>query len=304
MNLSIQRTHFFNAIYVVQFLRHDDDTTGHALFEDVLSRIAPSAGIHTAFYDAHNKEEFLNCLQQIKEDCVRHERGPILHLETHGLPSGIGTVPSDSHRWVTWAEIKPLLVALNIVAKGQLLVTMAACHGVHLVRALDPLDRTPVWGLIGPDGQVLPSDVARCFRAFFETLVRDLDLTTALAALRDADESWPATWKLQNAELFFAYVYGHYLHTQGAPEALKRRDEQLVSMLRKRGVRGLDLEAALAFYRTKRSNETAFFERFKHHFLLLDLFPENASLYPITLAGVQQLYAQILGMGLGADGDL
>src|SRR5438105_4844529 len=116
----------------------------------------------------------------------------------------------------------------------NLLVTIAACHGINLAKTLWPTDRSPVWGLLGPDEQVLPTDIQNGFRLFFETMLQHRDLNRAIGALRFGDASNPETWKLINAEVFFAWMYGHYLEQHGSPKALKVRENSIIGIHRSR----------------------------------------------------------------------
>jgi hypothetical protein len=183
-----------------------------------------------------------------------------------------------------------MLVRINEASEMGLIVVLAACHGIHLARTLVPTDRSPVWGFIGPDDQVLPSDITRGFRAFYTTLFSSLDLTAAIRALKNADASNPETWKFQNAELFFAYMFGEYLRLYGSPDQQRRQNEEIMANLIVSDRFSSDQLRAI---RASLGSPADEFGRLKQTFLMLDLFPENAPRFPITRAEAIDLHAHI-----------
>ena len=148
----------FNSIVIVQWLAEHDEPTGKEL-EAFLLPLCREARINLAFVSVKSAAEFRQALHLIVRDAVRLKASPILHIETHGTPEG---VCADTLERVRWAELAPTLRALNRHSQMNLLVTMAACHGFNLIKTLPEAgEGYPVWGLIGPDEQVLPSDVRR-----------------------------------------------------------------------------------------------------------------------------------------------
>lgn len=279
MSQPLVLSHSFSALYIVEFLGSLDDPTGTCLF-NALKPKAAGVGVHLALYTPETREELFQVLRAILHECKTLGRGPILHLETHGSPAGISAVGDEL---VTWPELKPLLVSLNEVSRVNLLVTLAACHGLHLVQTLLPTDRSPLWGFIGPDDQVLPSDIRRGFLAFYSTFLTDLNLNAALDALRAADSSNPETWKVHFVETFFAYMYGEYIRLQATPEKLKQREDSIMATLfmQGRAPRGHAAKFRREIRRKLRHDESHF-DRLKTNFLMLDLFPENGERFPIT----------------------
>jgi hypothetical protein len=132
----------------------------------------------------------------------------------------------------------------------------------------------------------------RCFAAFYREFLRSLDLNRALIALRDADNSNPSTWKMQTAEVFFAYMFGEYLNQRNSPEQLRQREDDYMATLILRGhvsqpgkTRRLIRQILHDFH--------ADFDRMKKRFLMLDLFPENAPRFPLTYDQAIWVHAQV-----------
>ena len=278
------RSHHFSHIYIVQFLSsHDTMKTGRDLF-DYLQPYASAAEIGLEFLDVRTATDFLSALKVIIEHCRRTGSGPLLHLETHGTVDGICI---SREEFIPWGSLKEPLTELNRLSQMNLLVTLAACHGFNLVKALRPGDESPVWALFGPTEQVLPSDIRAGFQSFFRILLEELDLNAAIRALKEADRSYPDGWSFQNAEIFFAYIYGSYLDEHIGPETLLEREEGIVRGLCERGVP--DTPALRQSIRTMYADEHGIFGVFKRRFLMLDRFPENESRFLITLGDVNRL---------------
>lgn len=279
------RSFHYSAIYIVQSLTSlDTEKTGYDLYR-FLEPIAASNGVGCFFYDVVTKSDFLQAIQSIVEHCHSHGAGPILHLETHGSAQGIHTGDDEL---VSWAEIRGPLTELNQLSRMNLLVTMAACHGLNIVRTMNPTAQSPMWGLIGPDEIVLPSDIRRGFSAFFKTLIEELDLNEAIRALKEADHSWPDTWKFQNAELFLSIVYGRYLEELCTPAALAAREYAIVQTAIADGASKKQVSKLTKTIRRTFQNEERTFKRFRKRFLLLDLFPENEIRFQVNLAEVKR----------------
>ena len=285
----IERVHYFSAIYIVEFLSPVDEPTGTALYRSTIQAAATRAGTHSALYQAATREEFLSALWGIEEDCRVNHRGPVLHLETHGSAQGICSKPSEL---VTWGELKPYLVRLNTLARMNLLVTLAACHGINLAKTLWPMDRSPVWGLLGPDEQVLPTDIRNGFCSFYESMLQHRDLNLAIDALRAGDVSNPETWKVINAEVFFAWMYGHYLEQHCSPKALRTREDSIIHKANRPLASGEE-KVIRRRIRAELHDEQKYFDRFKRNFLMIDLFPECETRFPIDLRGTKQLYKRL-----------
>jgi hypothetical protein len=268
----------FNSLYIVQFLGpRDTEKTGEQL-HSYLEPFCRDAEINLGYLDVSTSTEFLAALVEIVEHVRKDGWGPLLHIETHAHESGLGASRTEV---LPWSAITAPLTELNRLSRMNLLVTMAACHGLNLVRTLHPGDEAPLWGVLGPDNQVMPSDIRNGFRAFYRTLITSLDLKLALDELRNADSSWPETWKFQNAELFLAHLFGEYLEKHATDDELARREDAIVKAL---GTCGFgDSPALRSSIRTAYRDDSRTFDHLKRRFLMLYRFPENESRFPLDL---------------------
>ena len=110
------------------------------------------------------KQQFLNVLASIIDDCRKNKNGPILHIDVHG---GSDCIASANGEYILWSELKPYFCELNIICRLNLLVVMAACDGINLAKVLLPTDRAPVWGFIGPESEVQSGKLLDGLKSFY-----------------------------------------------------------------------------------------------------------------------------------------
>jgi hypothetical protein len=113
---------YFNTVHIIESLKPDDYHTGRRLLEDlepITMTTTPQVSIQ--YSSVRTRKEFLDLLRSISKDARKNSNSPILHIEAHGSSSGIQV---GSGECLTWAEIKPELIALNKISKLNLLVMM------------------------------------------------------------------------------------------------------------------------------------------------------------------------------------
>jgi hypothetical protein len=288
--LDIQRSHHFSAIHVLELLDPEDlDRTGTALYRQVIEPLATEASIYHRLHVLGNNSDLLPAIAEIEARSVRHKASPIIHFETHGSTSGLGR---RSDPLVTYADLQSPLSRINQVSRGNLLITMAACFGGSVVSVFTHAERMPVWALLGPAEQTLPSDVERGFQAFYSAILKSFNLNAALDALRAADQTLPEGWYFQPAETLFAIGYG--LH----------RDRLLQRTSLKKWTRALHKKAKRSDRKAGRARpklreairaslinpDPAFYASFKERFFMADLFPENRDRFSISEDECTELY--------------
>jgi hypothetical protein len=98
----------------------------------------------------------------------------------HGDKDGL-QVRSDE--LIDWPEFAPKLVELNVASKNNTVVTLEVCQAAFMATLLKPVDRCPIWGLVGSRDSVY--DPPEAFITFYEELISNGDLNVALAKLNE-----------------------------------------------------------------------------------------------------------------------
>jgi hypothetical protein len=282
----------FDSIFVLEFLSPPADRrTGRELFDSTIEPLGQTQGLSTGYVAVSSEEMLVPDLWAIHRRCSQHRLSPIIHIESHGTRSGLAA-PDGS--LIPWEALVPPLRAINAACEMNLLVTLAACHGMAMVRALSPLEPAPVWGLFGPNIQVHESEIVQGYQIFFKTLLATLDFGAAHQALQTGGVWVPDAWFARSAEFFFAMVYGHYVETRRRPGERADRERRLVARLRRRARKGhgpqLSKTRARQAIRSALADEEGHFQRLRAPFLMLDLFPHNASRFTLDLAGCMQIW--------------
>jgi hypothetical protein len=210
---------------------------------------------------------------------------PLLHLECHGSDDTKGLFLADGS-YIGWHELKPLLTAVNVATRCNLLVVLGACYGGHLAQIIQIIDRTPCWAVIGPSGVVRSGELMSGYGAFYREFLTSLSGDRAV----DAVTSWPLAdgrYYFFPAGGFFRIGYAKYLREHCNPEALTAR---AFDMRRKLNEMGMAAPPGPGRLRRKlRAIEQPAFEKHLRHFFMMDLYPENEARFPITLDDVKHL---------------
>jgi hypothetical protein len=271
----------FDSIFILELLGPGDERTGLNLFRTVLEPRGLSHHLHTSHTQLHHHSQVIPSLWNIHAECTRRRLSPILHFETHGTTEGVGLDPSTL---VPWDALVPPLRAINLTSEMNLVVTLAACHGLSFVRALNPLEPAPVWAMFGPNEQVFQSEVDAGFGQFYSTLLDTRNLSQAVSALRS--ETWlPEAWLLRSAEFFFSVVYGRVLEETSRPGERKSRERRLVTRIRRKARKTPGAVVPDDIRRRLRediNDHEAHFRRYKRRFFMIDQFPDIEHRFPLT----------------------
>ncbi len=124
----------------------------------------------------------------------------------------------------------------------------------------------------------------------FDAIVLDrnlpgLDGLSALKAMRAAHPE-AARFDFTSAETFFGQCWGLYIRDQCTPEEYVARATKICASAVGGGKVGPS-ETELAAYLLSREREE--FDKFRRHFFMEDLFPENASRFPLSFDQVEAL---------------
>ena len=272
----------FDSVFILELLCPQDRKTGLSLFQNTIQPRCAARGTHSAHITVSSTDRLVPALWELSKECTRHGLSPILHIETHGTELGLGLDPAHP---VPWNALVPPLRAINETSKMNLLVTLAACHGMAMVQALTPLEPSPVWGLFGPNVQVHEGEVKEGYETFYATLLDTLDVNAAVRALQTGGVWLPDAWHTRSAEFFLALIYGHYLDGRRQPGERSTAERHLVTKLRRRARKNPSLTLPTDVRQQIRrlvSEEEPHFQRIRRRFLMLDRFPENESRFPVS----------------------
>jgi hypothetical protein len=111
---------------------------------------------------------------------------PILHISSHGSTGGLQL--SEDKSFLTWDELKTILLPINQRMNDSLIVAISSCAGfTGCQMAMDSGEELPFFGLIGPTKNILLNDLALGFLTFYyHILVKGTGIATSVEHMKCA----------------------------------------------------------------------------------------------------------------------
>jgi hypothetical protein len=182
---------YFADIHVVESLSGFAGRTGWRLHEKLESLIRDSphprvpSTIRAHYHFIESTADLSRLFLVIASQTEQNKRAALIHLETHGCEEGLGLASGEL---VTWEDLRPGLTEMNEAGQLNLVVFVAACIGLDLVKVVLPTDRAPVRMIIGPHRVVYEPELELATHVFYSTLLSSGSVTTAYEAMNDALE--------------------------------------------------------------------------------------------------------------------
>jgi hypothetical protein len=265
-----------DTIHIVESLT--TGRTGFRLFEDLEPiGIATQPPINVRFWTPHTAADFLRTLNVIAADAG--DSAPLLHIEAHGTSEGIETASGEL---LTWRDFKQELVAINAATRMHLLVVLAACKGVWLMQAIQPVDRAPFAIMIGPNRIVHDWEIAAATIAFYKSLLTARSLQAALDAMNGAIGPDEHPFVAIPADGAFRTVYQRYLGTAMGDEPHEQRVQRMLATIDESRMSHFERTIRRGKLHLALRDHKGWFTYFRDQFFFNDLFPENMTRFPVT----------------------
>lgn len=273
------RESIFNKLWVIESLPVGDLKTGTLLVDNQLNDVKQdNPDLLIQLEKPITKAELAEVLHKIRDE-AREGIYPMLHLECHGCPDGLGVASGEL---VEWDELREVLIEINQACRLNLVIVLAACNGAHLIKVSKKLDRAPFWAIIGPEQEVIAGDIEKDFDGFYQSFFKSLSGDAAMDALNNGKSPSERTYHFLSAEGLFAKAYRKYYRSHCIGRGRRERIEYLTTQamnhpdVNRRGV---------AWARNKVKKELAFedthFEMIRDRFFFMDCYPENKQRFPL-----------------------
>ncbi len=263
----------FNTIYVIESLPNDEEKTGKTLYDETLTYLTyKHEHLEIQYFDIESKQDFFNCLIEVKNRLYDNFKLPYIHFEIHGH-KGKGLY-LKSEELVSWAELSPYLIDINVGSRNNLVISLSVCFGGHLFSILDPCKRCPFLGFVGPLKEMGGRDLLDSYQAFFERLFDVTDYGDAVKGLNKSESIFEPFF-YWTAEALFELIWDRYLAGISTPEGFEKKiDERFELAIKIPQVMSsfqynfLEIKKEL---RKNLLNEKANKDKLKSYFLMLDL---------------------------------
>jgi len=142
---------------------------------------------------------------------------------------------------------------------------------------LRPVDRSPVWGVVGPPEVAKAGNLYSAMTSFYRELLESFNLRSALETMNQQTSISEWRYQFSSAEILFCRVFRYYMQDLETGETQEQRVSRLVAEIAR--VKKLDVVQTMklrAEVGADLSNHKWWFDYYRTGFLMLDLFPKNA----------------------------
>lgn len=264
----------FKKILIIQALFPSDLKTGEKL-EDEIDPFISFHSLNTTIEieKVTSKNEFLNLLHKIKSEILLTGDIPLLHLETHGSDDKKGMI-FPNRDFLSWLELKPFLIEINIATRFNLFIVFAMCNGANFLEVLTVEDRCPCVGLLGPITTVKPEPLLATFSQFYKLLLRSNNLVEAVKGINNMNENFHKTgYFVTTAYIQFHKIVESFERDSHDKKLLAAKAKSIRKKYKKNKYKPLpsvgSIKRLIKNGLPKKVNEIG------NNFLMFDLFPEN-----------------------------
>jgi hypothetical protein len=277
----MRSSHSFNKLWIIESLADGELKTGARLHDDLFPSIKNQhPNLTVVLEQPASKTEFFAGLKKIYLDVVENKSYPLIHLECHGSENGLGMANKEI---VGWDEIRDCFIDINFACELNLMVVVAACKGVYLIRTATQLDRAPFYAVVGSHQEMKAGQVQADFTEFYQSFFRALNGNAAIRALSKQAEKTNRLYHFAGSEVIFLKVFRQYHQDYCVGEAKRKRIERLVTEsltqpeVRSKGVNWARAQAKRWF----RNEQKPAFYKMKERFFGLDKYPQNAERFTV-----------------------
>ncbi len=260
----------FNQILIVDSLPEGQLNTAARLFADAQDWARVIGDVpHIASVRVPSSGAFLDLLAQLAHQSARDNYVPLLHIECHGREEGLEFADGSG---LTWDEMKPAFVALNVATRLNLITVVAACHGGAIASFVRAEHRAPFWAFLAPKRQISAGDLETALSSFYQALLMTRSSERAMSALR-ATQAGDEFWQL-SAQTIYRLIVEGYAECHLTQEAVQQQAERLRARAAAHGAvwSKAQIEAMI--------RDPVIFERFRREFFMVDLYPDHAERFP------------------------
>jgi hypothetical protein len=171
---------YYNTIYIIESLDNSESHTGTMLYELIKNFEFKYTGVKTFLKTPKTKIEFFEVLSSINDSVQKHNCLPLIHLETHGNQDGIQCTNKD---FITWGELYPFFIDINIKLKNTLIITTGICFGTNFYFNVDIDKPAPFFTLISSVSEITNNVILDSYERFYNELLNSENFNNAINCL-------------------------------------------------------------------------------------------------------------------------
>jgi len=210
----------FNTIYIVESLKEDEPKTGSMLYE----KLKPLEQIHDqlsiVFCEVQSKQEWIDLMDNILEDCATKGVYPIIHLEIHGCETGI---VFSNGEYILVDEINEQFRKINLASGCNLFITLGVCEGLYVLFGVRIDQLMPYCGAVGSFDDLWNRDIKLRYAEFYDAFFRTFNIYEAYKSLMTIDTGFEPRYRYIPVDEIFYKCYQDYIEKGCSKEAVKQR---------------------------------------------------------------------------------
>lgn len=256
-----------NCIEIIESLPATHLQTGTRL-EETIKESARKRKIDVHCTQVANAVDFETFMRDLARECEQGRR-PILHIESHGLESGIEFAIGPP---LPWEDLKPLLQLVNAGTRLNLVVFVAACWGALSVKTMASMDVAPAILFVGPHDKISEKSLLEGTSDFYQLLLDTADMNMAIRGLVISERM---DFAVYSAEMLVRQVLKDVDKERNLPARKLVFQQRIQRRLRKEG-HSPSAAKKIAQLPTTSAEESAKIKIWERYFMI-DRFPENAN---------------------------
>lgn len=171
------------ALIIIESLKENDKKTGTILELELLKlKKFQNPGILTKVFSIQSKDQLISLLESIISTQGNNGFIPHLHFEIHGFENGLELNNGDR---INWSELMEYFSKINFLTKNYLVIYLAVCYGLSILRNINPLGRAPFKALIAPGREVSEMQILSGFTSFYDEYFSSFDLKESLKRMNE-----------------------------------------------------------------------------------------------------------------------
>lgn len=268
------REHYFNCVHIIESLSKGDLKTGTNIYEQVIyPETFNKDNLKGYLHEPETAKDLNSTLEEIYYNTKNKGELPIIQIDAHGRKEGIET---SSGEFLKWKDMKNILVKINEATELNLFVVLSACSGSYLSGIISPVDRAPVWGLIGPKKTISSGVLEDSLKAFYRELFNSLNGNKAIEKLKRECPDF----KFYSAEVLYILAFKKYFNDYCSKEDIKGRENDIVEKLK--GQVQWGEQEVRKYVKERLSDQEDFFNKFLKRFFMIDLYPQNRERFSLS----------------------
>ena len=180
----------FHYIHFINCLPPEDSGGAKRIYENLLNINAFRGPLRPEYTETPTPTEFLLVLAEIEKNITPNSI-PLIHIDAHADKEYGLSFRNDNinkNEYISWDILTEYLGKINLKISNKLFLVLCACSAFYINSKLHPTLAAPFSLCISPYSELTLSEIERTIPSFYNSLIKNHDLITAVAATQESFE--------------------------------------------------------------------------------------------------------------------